>query len=107
MSLARTDPLWRLQQWYSANCNGDWEHTYGVHIGNIDNPGWRLTVELADTYLYELPFETRQVQRDDENDWLHCSKTEGKIQGSCGPLNLDELLCVFLDWAEANEPNDT
>lgn len=33
------DVLERLERWYAAQCNGDWEHTYGVKIGYLDNPG--------------------------------------------------------------------
>ncbi|HBU98859.1 MAG TPA: hypothetical protein DEF21_13285 [Thalassospira lucentensis] len=29
--------------------NDDWEHTYGIAIGNIDNPGWSLKVEFIGT----------------------------------------------------------
>ncbi|GHB54781.1 hypothetical protein GCM10010331_48120 [Streptomyces xanthochromogenes] len=30
----------RLQSWYSAQCNGDWEHEWGIKIDTLDNPGW-------------------------------------------------------------------
>ena len=43
------DPLTQLQQWYLSNCNGDWEHTYGVSIGTLDNPGWSVKIELTGT----------------------------------------------------------
>jgi Immunity protein 53 len=48
--------LQELQQWYQSQCNGDWEHTYGVKIDTLDNPGWSVTIELADTYLYGRTF---------------------------------------------------
>jgi hypothetical protein len=39
-------------EWYTKQCNGDWEHSYGIRIDTIDNPGWSLTlgrgVESAD-----------------------------------------------------------
>jgi len=38
-----------LQGCYMSNCNGDWEHLYGVRIETLDNPGWTLRVELAGT----------------------------------------------------------
>ena len=34
------DSLNWLMQWYLGECNNDWEHTYGVEIGTLDNPGW-------------------------------------------------------------------
>jgi hypothetical protein len=29
-----------LQRWYTAQCDGGWEHHYGITIGTLDNPGW-------------------------------------------------------------------
>ena len=32
--------------WYKTNCDGDWEHSYGITLQTLDNPGWHLTVDL-------------------------------------------------------------
>ena len=53
--VAKTNALQSLQDWYLAQCNGDWEHTYGVSIGTLDNPGWTLDVEQL---LAEILFES-------------------------------------------------
>lgn len=29
-----------LTSWYKTQCNGDWEHSYGIEISTIDNPGF-------------------------------------------------------------------
>ncbi|MBY0204438.1 Imm53 family immunity protein [Paenibacillus cucumis (ex Kampfer et al. 2016)] len=29
-----------IQHRYDQNCDGEWEHVYGVKIQTIDNPGW-------------------------------------------------------------------
>jgi hypothetical protein len=89
----------RLQQWYLSQCNQDWEHTYGITIENIDNPGWTITVQLADTVLQGIQFETRIVNRSDA-DWIHCAVSDMQFRGSGGAQNLKEILGVFLDWAE-------
>ncbi len=39
----------RLEGWYVSQCNGMWEHAHGFTLGTIDNPGWTLTVDLAET----------------------------------------------------------
>ena len=41
-----------LQQWYAEQCNGDWEHEFGIKIETLDNPGWSLEIDLAKT-IYE------------------------------------------------------
>jgi Immunity protein 53 len=38
-------PFDRLQVWYLAQCDGDWEHRHGVTIGTLDNPGWSLRID--------------------------------------------------------------
>jgi len=101
---ANMNELRRLQSWYTSMCNGDWEHTYGLSISNIDNPGWAFDVDLADSYLFNANFPTQQAQREDENDWYVCEKKAGKFVGRGGPLNLEEILRVFLDWAESVPP---
>lgn len=40
-----------LIDWYLSNCDGDWEHVYGVKLETLDNPGWILTIDLAETDL--------------------------------------------------------
>ena len=99
-----SDTLERIQNWYESNCNDDWEHTYGIKIENCDNPGWMVTVDLEDTYLENIEFETTEYQKEDENNWIHCKKSEYKFKGAGGPQNLDELLVVFLNWAESHAP---
>jgi Immunity protein 53 len=92
----------RLQDWYSSMCNGDLEHTYGIFISNIDNPGWALKVELKDTYLYDVPFTELKIQREVEDDWVICKVEGNNFQGYGGSRNLGELISVFLDWAEGH-----
>lgn len=84
-------------------CIGDWEHTYGITIETIDNPGWSLEVELADTPLYEKKFQDLKIQRDDEDDWVIVKVIDGNFIGYGGPQSLEELINIFLEWASDNE----
>jgi hypothetical protein len=60
-----------LQVWYMQNCDGDWEHCYGVKIGTLDSPGWYIDIDLIDTNLEDKVFETTSMERS-ENDWVYC-----------------------------------
>jgi hypothetical protein len=60
-----------LQVWYEAQCDGNWEHQFGVDIGTLDNPGWRVKISLEDTELEGSSFDRIQVERT-ETDWYHC-----------------------------------
>ena len=90
------DPLKQLQQWYLANCNGDWEHSYGVTIETLDNPGWSVEIDLAGTRLSDAILPRARV----EHDWVHYWAEDEVFRGYGGPANLEELLSVFLGWAK-------
>lgn len=45
------DALYLLQRWYLGQCNDEWEHSFGVAIETLDNPGWSLRIELEETSL--------------------------------------------------------
>ena len=45
------DLLLRLQQWYASQCNGDWEHQFGVRVDTLDNSGWPVRIDLVGTLL--------------------------------------------------------
>jgi len=92
--------LRRLEKWYIKNCNQEWEHTYGIEISNIDNPGWSVKIDLRETVLENKEFKEISYQHKDGNDWLVCKKEGDKYIGFCGPEKLEELLIVFLQWAE-------
>lgn len=49
--------LTRIQNWYLTNCNGDWEHNYGITINTLDNPGWNIKIDLSDTSLQNLKYD--------------------------------------------------
>jgi hypothetical protein len=95
------DLLEWLQLFYSRLCDGDWEHSYGFEIGNLDNPGWHIDFDLADTKLQRAPFTPVKLDRS-EHDWVFCSVKDGKFVGDCGPRNLKELLMIFREWVETH-----
>ena len=83
------------------HCDGDWEHAYGFKIENVDNPGWMITFDLADTKLSLCAFDEVNEQRS-ELDWVICKKKDAQFVGYGGPQNLQELLSRFRAWAEAH-----
>ena len=107
-----SDELSWLQQWYSAHCDGDWEHGFGVTIETLDNPGWSVKI-VEDTELASTPFEPVKTAVSDTN-WVHCRVTEGKeralarpfppgrqFEGFGGALNLGDIIKIFRTWVEA------
>jgi hypothetical protein len=94
------DQLARIQRWYADQCDGDWEHTYGIKLDTLDNPGWLLYIDLSDTELAEKPFEPiLRGDSEDDLNWLHCKVAHGKFEAAGGSQDLQEMLETFLQWA--------
>jgi hypothetical protein len=96
------DVLAQLQHWYACQCDGDWEHQYGVKVDTLDNPGWSVTIDLAGTDLEGRPFEPleRGLGDDASTDWHSRSVKENKFEGRGDSSKLAFMLRTFLDWAE-------
>jgi hypothetical protein len=89
-----------LQTWFAGQCDGAWEHQYGIKIETLDNPGWAVEIDVTGTRLSgrTLP---KVVEERSATDWIHYSAGDGRFRGAGGPRNLTELLERFLAWAEA------
>ena len=92
------DVLKWLAAWYQLQCDGDWEHQHGVEVGTLDNPGWRLRVNLAGTELEGRYMERRVLDRSSD-DWMQCWLEDDCFHAAGGPTNLGELLRAFQAWA--------
>ena len=90
----------KLTSWYSAQCNGDWEHSYGISIDTLDNPGWLVKVDLTETDLETRIFiPVLRGESETEHDWIHCNVELGKFIGAGGSGNLSEIIEVFIAWS--------
>jgi hypothetical protein len=92
-------PLRALEAWYVRNCDGDWEHSFGVTLQTLDNPGWKVRIDLAETALAGKSFNSVRIDRTPDN-WLHCSVEADVFKGYGGPGNLHEILDTFARWAD-------
>jgi hypothetical protein len=92
-----------IESWYHAQCDGDWEHSWGVTIGTLDNPGWSLDINLVATPLEGVAFAPveyrigKDSDPEDEN-WYVCKVEDGVFKGRSGPHHLKTLLQIFLEW---------
>lgn len=90
----------KLQEWYLEQCDGDWEHEFGVKIETLDNPGWSLHIDLTGTSLERKSFI--KIRQDiTEDNWIHCWVADNKFQGGGGPQNLVDLVKVFIEWSSS------
>ena len=93
------DILTWLIDWYRENCDGDWEHSYGVRIETIDNPGWAIKIDLSDTNLAGKVLERTLVEKSD-TDWYSISSDGISFDGHGDPSKLEDLIRYFKDFAE-------
>jgi hypothetical protein len=91
-----------LQIWYRDQCDGEWEHRYGVVIETLDNPGWLLKIDLAGTRLESKSFAPIEANTR-EASWVHCKVQEQKFEAACGPTMFSTAIGHFLSWA--NDPD--
>jgi|SRR6266850_2423857 len=93
--------LQRLQCWYRDQCHDRWEHSYGIKIGTLDNPGWVVTIDLVGTALESVRF-TKVDDLAHDTDWVTCEVKGGQFVGHGGPAQLFKILDLFLAWASDN-----
>lgn len=88
-----------LIEWYKSQCNGDWEHLYGITIESLDNPGWSVSIDLVETNysLGDLPWKYYTAN---ESDW-YGYKVEGNVYKASGDSDkLEYLLEIFKNLVE-------
>jgi hypothetical protein len=92
-----------LLRWYAQQCDGDWEHRFGIDIRTLDNPGWSLKIDLVGTPLQGRKSTRRVVERS-EHDWIQLWSNGQAFEAACGPLNLLEAALEFERFASAGDP---
>ncbi len=89
-----------LQNWYAGQCDGDWEHEFGIKIETIDNPGWSITIDLTGTKLERLTIPHTLIEKS-EDDWMG-SITDNVFKGIGSPQKFNSILAVFKEIWSSN-----
>jgi hypothetical protein len=87
-----------LEEWYTNQCNGDWEHYLNCRITAKDG-GWSVRLRISDTELEDRPFPDLAVNRSD-SDWFSCTLDGEYFTAVCGPQNLEDVLRAFMTWGQ-------
>ncbi len=94
----QNDLVW-LQEWYRSVCNGDREHSHGIQIQTIDNPGWKFVVSLEETEWENAVWESQMVENS-PNDWYILGIKDQKFLATGDPSKLDFFLRTFREFIE-------
>ncbi len=99
-----------LEQWYAEQCDGVWEELYGITIQTLDNPGWKVTIQLIGTkYEAQCQDETLLIAGEPPShsngnmtgpSWAECHIGNREFNGAGDPRRLEEIIDVFRRWAK-------
>ena len=94
------DDLKWIQEWYRARLNSEWEEYYGIKIDTLDNPGWIVMIDVAETE-YENKVFNPYILNNGENDWIDCKIENGCFIGAGDSSKLLEIVALFRKWIES------
>jgi len=96
----RLDNISWLEDWYDSQCDGEWEHGFGVQVDTLDNPGWKVQIDLNGTRYSQVQNIGLVDDRTPEVEWITCKIEDGKFVGFGGPRELGRILQIFRKWIE-------
>ena len=92
----------RLCEWYTSQCDGDWEHCYVITIVSTPDPGWLVTIELFETEWEDLQ-QPRGCVRLSDAEWFEREILGGKFVGRSSIGQLEKVLESFLEAIDASK----
>jgi hypothetical protein len=96
-----------LENWYCSQCDGGWEHSYGIKIESIDNPGWSIKIDL-DENIEKIEFKEIPwiLIEESEDKWIGYKIENNKFKGSGSPKNLNIIIYAFKELIEKGFVNE-
>ena len=91
-----------IQDWFKGNCDGDWEHTDGIQITTLENPGWDVEIDISNTSIakIEIPWI---LNENSKQDWYGVKIENEKFNASGDAGKLKFLLGLFKEMIEKFE----
>lgn len=91
-----------LMQWFRDRCDGSWEHEFGITISTLDNPGWRLSVDLRETKFSAMEMAEISIESS-EHDWFVCRIVDRRFEAAGDAMKLNRLIEEFKKAIDAYE----
>ena len=73
---------------------------YGIKIDTLDNPGWIVMIDVAETEYENKEFNP-YILNNGENDWIDCKIENGCFIGAGDSSKLLEIVALFRKWIES------
>lgn len=98
-----------IMEWYSAHCDGDWEHQKGLSLQTLDNPGWLLKVNLVGTNLENATMVPISEGCDESShpegeEWIDCRIQDKEFVGASDPAQVPRLITIFSSLIDSHAP---
>ncbi|EJP17927.1 hypothetical protein LEP1GSC080_4809 [Leptospira interrogans str. FPW2026] len=95
-----------LIEWYQSQCDGDWEHEYGIAINTNGDRGWQIKIEVNFTELDGVEV-AHTLNQKGEDDWYSFSLKDGKFLAEGDSKKLPIILEKFKEiWTTNAEPRE-
>lgn len=91
-----------IQNWFKANCNGEWEHGGGIQIITIDNPGWEVEIDISNTSVANMNLSWI-LNENSKHDWYGVKIEDQKFFAAGDSGKLIFLLGLFKEMIEKIE----
>ena len=95
-----------FMKWYEAQCDGEWEHMFGITICSDENASWHVDIDLNETNwefsdLQPILFGNRN------QNWMEIKKIQNKsgynkFIGNGDSEKLLKILRKFYEFIQAN-----
>lgn len=83
-----------LEEMYLSNCDGDWEHDYGIEITTLDNPGWNVKIQLNENFVM-LSDRSWVLEDIAPSTWYGYKIEKNTIEASGDPQSLKTIFEII------------
>ncbi len=94
-----------IENWYSSNCDGNWEHMNVIKIETLDNPGWNVEIDFNNTSV-ERDNITWKLVEISENDWFGFSIENNIFSAAGDPYKLNLILELFKKVVDGSDDSE-
>ena len=91
-----------ISDWFTNECDGDWEHENQIKIQTLDNPGWDIVIDLRYTDLENLNLNHTLIEAS-EHDWYFYSIKDKKFNAAGDLSKLNFLLEKFKEIVRSHQ----
>lgn len=91
-----------IEDWFTDNCDGDWESSDAIQINTLDRPGWEVEINISNTSIATMNLEWI-LNETSKDDWYGVKIADQKFTAAGDPQKLKFLLGLFKEMIDKIE----